>query len=100
MKVFNAEADGYYKVAGNEFTANNDEKRIHVCLDGRYVSVILHKDKLYCLDSTCYHTGGPLALGDIEDVDGDECIVCPWHKYQGEHQFFYNFKPFLMKFLI
>lgn len=25
--------------------------------------------------------GGPLALGDIEDVNGHTCLVCPWHYY-------------------
>lgn len=25
--------------------------------------------------------GGPLEQGDIEDFDGREKIVCPWHSY-------------------
>lgn len=25
--------------------------------------------------------GGPLEQGDIEDIDGQEKIVCPWHSY-------------------
>lgn len=25
--------------------------------------------------------GGPLGLGDIEDVNGHTCLVCPWHYY-------------------
>ena len=24
----------------------------------------------HCLDSICYHTGGPLTIGDIEDING------------------------------
>ncbi|CAE7462549.1 Rfesd, partial [Symbiodinium sp. CCMP2456] len=36
---------------------------------------------LHCIDSICYHTGGPLAIGDIEEVNGDLCIRCPWHDY-------------------
>ena len=27
----------------------------------------------------CAHQGGPLHLGDIEDVGGKVCVVCPWH---------------------
>jgi len=46
------------------------------------VTVLRHNGKLYCLDSTCYHTGGPLGSGDIEEVQGESCIVCPWHTYQ------------------
>lgn len=26
-------------------------------------------------------SGGPLEQGDIEDFDGREKIVCPWHSY-------------------
>ena len=34
------------------------------------------------LDAICYHSGGPLAQGDIEDIDGfGTCIRCPWHRY-------------------
>ena len=25
--------------------------------------------------------GGPLTIGDIEDVNGRECVRCPWHHY-------------------
>ncbi|XP_036434054.1 Rieske domain-containing protein isoform X2 [Colossoma macropomum] len=28
------------------------------------------------------HSGGPLQEGDIEEFDGQLCIVCPWHKYK------------------
>ena len=31
------------------------------------------------MDSICYHAGGPLTIGDIEDVAGDSCVKCPWH---------------------
>ena len=47
---------------------------------------------LFCLDAACYHHGGPLAAGDIEEVHmhtpmggGDEartCVLCPWHHYK------------------
>lgn len=33
------------------------------------------------MDSVCFHAGGPLTLGDIEEVDGKPCLSCPWHKY-------------------
>lgn len=56
-------------------------KRLHACLNGRYISVIQYKEELHCLDSICFHSGGPLALGDIEDVGGQPCLKCPWHFY-------------------
>ncbi|MQA33002.1 Rieske (2Fe-2S) protein [Modestobacter roseus] len=27
----------------------------------------------------CSHVGGPLADGEVEDVRGRACLVCPWH---------------------
>eukprot|EP01104_Vermistella_antarctica_P002428 TRINITY_DN1266_c0_g1_i2.p2 TRINITY_DN1266_c0_g1~~TRINITY_DN1266_c0_g1_i2.p2 ORF type:complete len:112 (-),score=8.99 TRINITY_DN1266_c0_g1_i2:171-506(-) len=32
-------------------------------------------------DARCYHMGGPLDEGDIEDFDGRLCVKCPWHRY-------------------
>ncbi|XP_033126205.1 uncharacterized protein HI_0077-like [Anneissia japonica] len=51
--------------------------------DGEDVMVVFHKEKnkFYAMDATCPHEGGPLDLGDIEDVDGHPCIVCPWHDF-------------------
>ncbi|XP_038044262.1 uncharacterized protein HI_0077-like [Patiria miniata] len=45
------------------------------------VIVRLAPDKFYALGADCPHEGGPLDLGDIEDIDGHMCIVCPWHDY-------------------
>ncbi len=47
----------------------------------RKVTLLKHKGKLYCIDSTCYHTGGPLGVGEIEEMAGKTCIKCPWHSY-------------------
>uniref|UniRef100_A0A4W5QAG3 Si:ch73-314g15.3 n=1 Tax=Hucho hucho TaxID=62062 RepID=A0A4W5QAG3_9TELE len=34
------------------------------------------------MDSSCPHEGGPLDLGDIEDLgDGKRVLVCPWHHF-------------------
>eukprot|EP00946_MAST-07B_sp_MAST-7B-sp1_P002211 g2211.t1 len=57
--------------------------RVHAKIDGRFVSVLRGLDgrALYCIDAVCYHMGGPLTVGDIEEVNGHECVVCPWHHY-------------------
>jgi nitrite reductase/ring-hydroxylating ferredoxin subunit len=34
------------------------------------------------IDSRCYHHGGPLEDGDIEEMGGRNCISCPWHTYR------------------
>ncbi len=63
-------------------------RRLHISLpeaDGvtpRFVSILRVGGRLHCLDSTCYHAGGPLGAGDIEEVDGRACVSCPWHAYK------------------
>ncbi|XP_078613379.1 Rieske domain-containing protein-like [Branchiostoma floridae x Branchiostoma japonicum] len=47
---------------------------------GRDVVVFHHQGGSYCMDRICHHAGGPLQDGDIEDIAGHACIVCPWHK--------------------
>lgn len=43
------------------------------------MTVLQHEEQLYCLDSVCFHAGGPLALGDVEELpDGRSCLKCPW----------------------
>ncbi|MEQ2274027.1 hypothetical protein XENORESO_012684 [Xenotaenia resolanae] len=54
-------------------------QRVNGCRD---VLVLYHQGQLYALDMICYHTGGPLQNGDIEEFSGRLCIVCPWHKYK------------------
>ncbi|KAM5168789.1 Rieske domain-containing protein isoform 3-T6 [Callospermophilus lateralis] len=48
----------------------------------REVVIFYHRGEYHAMDIRCYHSGGPLHLGEIEDFDGRPCIVCPWHKYK------------------
>lgn len=34
------------------------------------------------MDRVCYHMGGPLDQGDIEDIAGQLVVTCPWHRYK------------------
>lgn len=47
----------------------------------RNVTVYFYKGQFYALDNACYHHGGPLLEGDIEEMGGHPCVVCPWHQY-------------------
>jgi len=51
-------------------------------------------NRIYAIDQFCYHMGGPLDRGDIEDLKvyytsqqresyskKHSCVVCPWHHY-------------------
>lgn len=59
--------------------------RIHLELQGRFVTIFRREENgevvLNCIDSICYHAGGPLTVSDIEDIDGRACVRCPWHNY-------------------
>ncbi|XP_008292654.1 Rieske domain-containing protein-like [Stegastes partitus] len=54
-------------------------KLVNGCRD---VLVLHHQGQLHAMDVRCYHAGGALQHGDIEEFNGRLCIVCPWHKYK------------------
>ncbi|XP_068461449.1 Rieske domain-containing protein [Clinocottus analis] len=54
-------------------------KRVNGCRD---ILVLYHQGQLHAMDLRCYHSGGALQYGDIEEFNGRLCIVCPWHKYK------------------
>jgi len=77
----------------------DNEQRLIASVGGREIVVFRHKDKLYALDNTCLHMGGPvgqgLLLGRVEAVVADDGtyvgerfsdevthIVCPWHGWE------------------
>uniref|UniRef100_A0A1I8HWD7 Rieske domain-containing protein n=1 Tax=Macrostomum lignano TaxID=282301 RepID=A0A1I8HWD7_9PLAT len=37
--------------------------------------------QFFAMNAWCPHQGGPLFRGDIEDVNGQHCLVCPLHRY-------------------
>ena len=54
--------------------------RLHAKCGGRYVSVVrLNGGGLACVDSICYHAGGNLGVGDLED---DDVLICPQHRFR------------------
>ncbi|KAG2488150.1 hypothetical protein HYH03_013293 [Edaphochlamys debaryana] len=69
-------------VCVGDSTSLPDGGRLQAKIGGRYVTVLRIEGKLSCIDSICFHAGGPLGLGDIEDLDGKKCLVCPWHFYK------------------
>ncbi|KAJ8414832.1 hypothetical protein AAFF_G00023550 [Aldrovandia affinis] len=57
-------------------------RRVEKFVNGRDVLVLHHEGVLHAMDKRCYHKGGLLQGGDIEEFDGRLCIVCPWHKFK------------------
>jgi len=74
------------ETSGNERVADSaslpEGGRLQLKIKGRYITVIRLDGKVFAIDSVCFHAGGPLGIGDIEDVNGRPCIVCPWHYYK------------------
>eukprot|EP00796_Vickermania_ingenoplastis_P009262 gene9262-6513_t len=58
-----------------------DDSRMLVRHGERNIAVVYHSGDFYAMDNACYHHGGPLLMGDIEDLGGHPCLVCPWHRY-------------------
>ncbi|KAJ6669773.1 hypothetical protein lerEdw1_000322 [Lerista edwardsae] len=57
-------------------------RRTTATVHNRDVVIFYHDGSFYAMDHRCYHAGGPLHLGEIEDISGQPCIICPWHKYK------------------
>lgn len=48
----------------------------------RPIAIFRIKNRYFALDSRCYHAGGPLEMGDIEEMGtGNFIVKCPWHRY-------------------
>eukprot|EP01100_Stratorugosa_tubuloviscum_P004670 TRINITY_DN2178_c1_g1_i1.p1 TRINITY_DN2178_c1_g1~~TRINITY_DN2178_c1_g1_i1.p1 ORF type:complete len:250 (-),score=99.71 TRINITY_DN2178_c1_g1_i1:129-878(-) len=66
--------------------ANSPRKRIVV--NGRDVVLFYVNNNYFATDALCYHAGGPLNGGDIEELGSlnasnikQYCVRCPWHGY-------------------
>ncbi|XP_061689240.1 Rieske domain-containing protein isoform X2 [Syngnathoides biaculeatus] len=71
---------------GHHFVGKKDAlikaKRTFKTLGDRDVLLIYHQGRFYALDYYCYHAGSKLETGDIEEIGGKLCIICPKHKYK------------------
>lgn len=57
-------------------------KRSTRTIEDRDILIVYHLGVLYAMDAYCYHAGGDLQNGDIEELNGKLCIICPNHKYK------------------
>nr|XP_020448677.1 Rieske domain-containing protein-like [Monopterus albus] len=71
---------------GLHFVGRKDElieaNRSLRTLEGRDILIIYHQGGFHAMDAYCYHAGALLQNGDIEEIDGKMCIICPKHKYK------------------
>jgi 3-phenylpropionate/trans-cinnamate dioxygenase ferredoxin component len=66
----------YYKVAKLSEVVEGSAKAVEVA--GKTIALFNVEGKIYALDNTCLHHGGPLGEGFVE---GD-VVTCPWHGWQ------------------
>jgi nitrite reductase/ring-hydroxylating ferredoxin subunit len=60
------------------------DSRVHLCIEGRYVTIFKRRGSLHCMDAICHHAGGPLTDGPLIDIEELHTTVvsCPWHRYK------------------
>lgn len=71
----------WYRVANTNTPTEGN--RLHVRVNGRYLTIFRYKNKLSVIDSICHHAGGPLTLGPLQDIEdlSMTVVLCPWHKF-------------------
>lgn len=70
--------DGWRVAAKAEDLVDGQPTAAELDVDGRKMSLVLLKrgGRVYAINGTCSHLGGPLAEGKVVD---EFCIECPWH---------------------
>lgn len=55
-----------------------------VTVNNQKIALFKYKGTVHAMDEKCPHMGGPLHLGDIEELGQAAlpCIVCPWHNWK------------------
>lgn len=51
---------------------------IAVDAGGKKIAIFNAGGKLFAIDNTCLHRGGPLAEGDLDGT----VVTCPWHGWE------------------
>ncbi|CAB1422834.1 unnamed protein product [Pleuronectes platessa] len=86
FKSLTAMGEKEQSTGGPHFVGTKDEliaaRRSFRTLEGRDILIVYQQGVFYALDSYCYHAGAMLQNGDIEEIDGKLCIICPNHKYK------------------
>jgi nitrite reductase/ring-hydroxylating ferredoxin subunit len=73
IKIFSSESEARTRI-------KPDQPQL-VVLNGRRITLVLHKTNFYAVQDSCTHNGESLSKGKINYL-GD--IVCPWHGYRFE----------------
>lgn len=70
--------DGWHAVC-NLQTLMPGQPQVHEIEDVPVLVVRTGDDDVTVMIERCGHNTGPLGEGDVLNIDGADCIVCPWH---------------------
>jgi len=73
MKVPNVTKSGLRKSGHLKISLNEDD-----------ILLVYLKGRIHAFQEKCPHQGGPLELGEIEELPdkSSHCIKCPWHSWK------------------
>jgi nitrite reductase/ring-hydroxylating ferredoxin subunit/uncharacterized membrane protein len=70
-------SDGWHPVA--EMTSLPQRELVTRKVDDVSVILYRHGDDVTVMLERCPHQSGPLGDGEVREIDGHACVVCPWH---------------------
>mmetsp|Transcript_8392 Transcript_8392/g.10367 ORF Transcript_8392/g.10367 Transcript_8392/m.10367 type:complete len:121 (+) Transcript_8392:1-363(+) len=57
-----------------------------VKINKQRLAIFNYKGSIYAMDDQCSHQRIPLSHGDIEEINGSPCVVCPGHFFKFDLQ--------------
>ncbi|GAB3853235.1 Rieske 2Fe-2S domain-containing protein [Micromonospora andamanensis] len=70
-------SEGWHPVA--EMTSLPQRELVTRKVDDVSVILYRHGDDVTVMLERCPHQSGPLGEGEVREIDGHACVVCPWH---------------------
>ncbi|MEU4773438.1 Rieske 2Fe-2S domain-containing protein [Micromonospora sp. NPDC023644] len=70
-------SDGWHSIA--DMSALPERQLITREVDDVSVILYRHGDEVTVMLERCPHQSGPLGEGEVQKIDGHDCVVCPWH---------------------
>ena len=71
-----------YTVTGRVRKKGGERPGRKVVVNGETVALFRYGQQLFAVSAKCAHQGGPLDMGDIEELgEHGPCVECPWHRW-------------------
>ncbi|TCB94484.1 Rieske (2Fe-2S) protein [Micromonospora zingiberis] len=70
-------SDGWHSIA--ELASLPQRELVTSKVDDVSLVLYRHGDEVTVMLERCPHQSGPLGQGEVREIDGHACVVCPWH---------------------